>query len=574
MYGDVSFDSFHDELAQYGYWGYSDRWGLVWQPANVPDDFRPYYTAGRWVYTDDYGWYWASDLPWGDVAFHYGRWVDDPYDGWMWIPGYTWSPGWVVWRSNGQYIGWMPTPPDDAFLQGRGDVSFGLSFGAGGVSFNWNNDPTYGYRRWYGQDFDERRFADNWVFVGTGNLADHDYRRVIVRDPRLVINIIHQTRSVTHYTVVNNYVVNKSIDVRVVQRAAGHPIQITASRDVIRNPNLVMRVDAGRRIQERERLIAPHGTGLANSAPPPPPSVVGKLSTQVPPPRNGGPSQHLFTRTTIANPDVQSRFHGKPVGGPAPGGMTGPGGTTGPRAGASDDQLHQREYNQSNGQAGRMNGPGAGGGMTGPNGSGGATGPGGPGGMMGPSGGPNSGQTPWGTHRPVQNPPGGQPGGSGTPNPDRSMGGPGGSSGMTGPGGTDNQGQTPPMVRHRDRTPQGDQPGMNGPNPAGSMGGPSGQGGMNGPGGSDNQGQTPPVVRHRDQTPQSGQPGGMNGPGNGGGMGGPAGVGAGATGPTEHRTRPETQPPSPPPPPATGQDQPPKPEKKKPHPDTPPGQPQ
>src|ERR1700722_3190291 len=176
-YGDVSFDSFHDALAQYGYWGYSDRWGLVWQPGQVDADFRPYYSRGHWVYTDDYGWYWASEYPWGDIAFHYGRWVNDPDDGWLWIPGYSWSPGWVTWRSNGQYIGWMPAPPDRAFLQGNGDVSFGLSFGGGGgVSFRFNNDPYYGYRSWYGPGFDDRSFANNWVFVGVGDVADTDYR--------------------------------------------------------------------------------------------------------------------------------------------------------------------------------------------------------------------------------------------------------------------------------------------------------------------------------------------------------------------------------------------------------------
>jgi hypothetical protein len=102
MEASVSFDSFHDRLAANGYWLYSDRWGMVWQPRDVPDDFRPYYSDGHWVYTQEYGWTWASDYDWGDIAFHYGRWVNDPDDGWMWIPGYTWSPGWVTWRSNGQ----------------------------------------------------------------------------------------------------------------------------------------------------------------------------------------------------------------------------------------------------------------------------------------------------------------------------------------------------------------------------------------------------------------------------------------------------------------------------------------
>src|SRR5215469_12245821 len=269
-YADISFNSFHDQLAQYGYWVYSDRWGLVWQPAGVPDDFRPYMSDGYWTYTDEYGWYWASNYPWGDIAFHYGRWINDPDDGWMWIPGYTWSPGWVVWRTSGQYIGWMPAPPDEAFLSGRGDVSLGISFGFGGgqVAFNWNNDPYYGYRSWYGPDFDDRRFAANWVFIGTGHMADRDYRAVVVRDPVQVVNIIHVTRNVTNYTVVNNYVVNKSIDVHVVERAAGHPIAVVPARVVIRHPEMIARVDVSQRIAERERVFTPHGTGTAGSAPP------------------------------------------------------------------------------------------------------------------------------------------------------------------------------------------------------------------------------------------------------------------------------------------------------------------
>src|SRR5216684_53498 len=67
-YSGIGFDSFHDQLEQYGYWLYSDRWGLVWQPADVSYEFQPYFTGGHWVYTDDYGWYWASDYPWGDIA--------------------------------------------------------------------------------------------------------------------------------------------------------------------------------------------------------------------------------------------------------------------------------------------------------------------------------------------------------------------------------------------------------------------------------------------------------------------------------------------------------------------------
>ena len=39
----IGFDSFHSELANYGDWLYSDRWGEVWRP-NTQDrdpDWRP-----------------------------------------------------------------------------------------------------------------------------------------------------------------------------------------------------------------------------------------------------------------------------------------------------------------------------------------------------------------------------------------------------------------------------------------------------------------------------------------------------------------------------------------------------
>jgi hypothetical protein len=72
----------------------------VWIPSRVARDWKPY-TVGHWVYSQDYGWYWASDeqeADWGLVTYHYGRWVFDDQFGWMWIPGTEWGPGWVQWR--------------------------------------------------------------------------------------------------------------------------------------------------------------------------------------------------------------------------------------------------------------------------------------------------------------------------------------------------------------------------------------------------------------------------------------------------------------------------------------------
>ena len=41
----VSFQSFHRTLSAHGDWVYSDRWGEVWVPADVPNDFHPYYSG-------------------------------------------------------------------------------------------------------------------------------------------------------------------------------------------------------------------------------------------------------------------------------------------------------------------------------------------------------------------------------------------------------------------------------------------------------------------------------------------------------------------------------------------------
>lgn len=312
-YGDISFDSFHDELARYGTWYYSDRWGLVWQPDDVSDDFRPYDTAGHWAYTDDYGWMWVSDYRWGDIAFHYGRWVNDIDDGWLWIPGFTWSPAWVVWRSNPRYVGWMPMPPDEAFLHGPGDVPVGSSIS---LSFSWG-DSYYGYRRWYGADYDDRRFASNWMVIGIGDLGSHSYERTVVRDPVQVVNIIHQTQNITNLTVVNNYVVNKSVDVHVVERAHGAPIQAVSARSVMQRPAFIASVDAGRRLHSQAQAVVLHGSGHPNSAPPPPPQVLAHLSAKAPV-HPGRPPVHLFTKATVADPKVMQHFKGQPRGTAAP----------------------------------------------------------------------------------------------------------------------------------------------------------------------------------------------------------------------------------------------------------------
>jgi hypothetical protein len=112
---------FRPALEPYGRWERHARWGEVWLPANRSRDWRPY-TVGRWVYSNDWGWYWAEDqeeAAWGWVTYHYGRWVSDSELGWVWVPGDEWGPAFVEWRHGGDYVGWAPMPPDEIIVEYR-----------------------------------------------------------------------------------------------------------------------------------------------------------------------------------------------------------------------------------------------------------------------------------------------------------------------------------------------------------------------------------------------------------------------------------------------------------------------
>ncbi len=238
----VSFGYFYDELQPYGTWHHHPRWGDVWRPRGVEADFRPYH-RGYWENTRQYGFLWVSDHEWGDIPFHYGRWVYDPFDGWLWLPGYVWAPSWVVWRSGGGYTGWFPMPPDDGFLYGGNDPYFN----------RWDNwDRGYGYADWYGPSFGLNQLINFWIFVEDRRFADRDYVRYI--PPRnTYINIVNNTTNVTNYVTVNNYIINRSVDVTRVERAAGRRIAAVEARDVVRRNASITTVDQGSRVQDNER---------------------------------------------------------------------------------------------------------------------------------------------------------------------------------------------------------------------------------------------------------------------------------------------------------------------------------
>jgi hypothetical protein len=97
-------------LAQYGTFVEHAKYGEVWVPTVTPQGWHPY-PACNWIYTK-YGWYFDDKTAWGQIVHHYGRWSHDEKLGWVWVAGEEFSPGWVVWKTNDQWVGWAPMLPE------------------------------------------------------------------------------------------------------------------------------------------------------------------------------------------------------------------------------------------------------------------------------------------------------------------------------------------------------------------------------------------------------------------------------------------------------------------------------
>lgn len=100
--GDITYQTFYNDLSPYGTWIDYPGYGNVWNPSGIAD-FTPYSSNGYWVYSNA-GWSWNSGYSWGWAPFHYGRWFYDDNYGWLWVPGYDWSPAWVTWGTFGMII--------------------------------------------------------------------------------------------------------------------------------------------------------------------------------------------------------------------------------------------------------------------------------------------------------------------------------------------------------------------------------------------------------------------------------------------------------------------------------------
>ncbi len=186
---DVSY--FYDELEDEGTWISSSEYGQVWRPRRVDADWRPY-TRGTWANTEEHGWYWVSDEPFGWATYHYGRWHNDDRHGWVWVPGTRWGPAWVAWRSNDEHIGWAPLPPES-----RWDHGSGLT-----VSATLYEGP---------------RYSSYWSFVEPRYITTPRIY-TFVAPPARNITIINITRPQTNYIFINRRIVNRGVSVTNIER--------------------------------------------------------------------------------------------------------------------------------------------------------------------------------------------------------------------------------------------------------------------------------------------------------------------------------------------------------------------
>ncbi|TIM21658.1 MAG: hypothetical protein E5Y61_31910, partial [Mesorhizobium sp.] len=190
----ISISTFYDELSSHGDW-VSYRGATVFVPVDVADDWRPY-TLGHWVYTDQYGWLWVSDEPFGWATYHYGRWGYADDIGWYWVPGTRWGPAWVSWRREREHIIWAPLPP-------RRDPDL--------ISIEVTIDTT--------PDF-------YWVVVPTREFLADDISVVVIRDEPEFVRIVEAAEPAGDVTIQNNVVINKVIDVDVIEKETSQQVTV------------------------------------------------------------------------------------------------------------------------------------------------------------------------------------------------------------------------------------------------------------------------------------------------------------------------------------------------------------
>lgn len=194
---DISLQTFYDELSPYGVWIKDPQYGYVWRPDVDQEEFRPYYTNGRWAMTE-YGNTWVSNYDWGWAPFHYGRWIYNRYNQWVWLPDTVWGPAWVTWRSGGGYYGWAPLGPS---------IHIGINIGRGGYRIPdmcWNFIP---YHNIYYNSYPRYYSNRNRIYIQKTVIINNTYvrnNRTYYTGPR-----VEEVRRATNQNVTV-YNVNRS----------------------------------------------------------------------------------------------------------------------------------------------------------------------------------------------------------------------------------------------------------------------------------------------------------------------------------------------------------------------------
>jgi hypothetical protein len=251
----VSVSFFYDNLSPYGQWVDDPDYGYVWQPSNVDENWAPY-TDGYWAYTDA-GWTWVSYEDYGGIVYHYGRWAHRHDVGWVWVPGEVWAPAWVSWRSNDDYVGWAPLPPEARWHAG---VGFGDR-----VDASFDIGPGF------------------YSFVGVRDFGAPALGAVIVNREQNV-TIINKTTNITNITTYNSSVYTGGPNYTTISARSARPIP---TLKLVRQSDPSAIRAANGKILSRQSgnqltVIAPHVTAPA-SGKLPAPSHVARTLTAAPP---------------------------------------------------------------------------------------------------------------------------------------------------------------------------------------------------------------------------------------------------------------------------------------------------
>ncbi len=199
----AEFKFFYASLKPHGRWVRHSRYDWIWKPRVAPG-WRPY-TVGRWRHTKRYGWVWQSAEGFGTITFHYGWWGRDVAGDWFWVPGYVWSPAWVVWKPGKTHVGWAPLPPEYVWGK-RIDVALSVSW-----SVRFDPPPTY------------------WAFVETRYIAAPSITQVVVA-PRQNITYVNNSTTINNTAIINQTIVNRGLDVAELERQ--HNVKIETAEVV------------------------------------------------------------------------------------------------------------------------------------------------------------------------------------------------------------------------------------------------------------------------------------------------------------------------------------------------------